>query len=59
MAAEAVSARIAAPSPTSFLRTPSLVTSRLDENDAIFVLDNAFIPWEDVFVCHDVERANN
>jgi aromatic ring hydroxylase len=35
------------------------LSSRLDENDAIFVLDNAFIPWEDVFVCNDVERANN
>ncbi len=35
------------------------LSSRLDENDAIFVLDNAFIPWEDVFVCKDVERANN
>src|SRR5213078_1474653 len=35
------------------------LSSRLDENDAIFVLDNAFIPWEDVFVCGDIERANN
>jgi 4-hydroxyphenylacetate 3-monooxygenase len=35
------------------------LSSRLDENDAIFVLDNAFVPWEDVFVCGDIERANN
>ena len=35
------------------------LSSRLDENDAIFVLDNAFIPWEDVFVYGDVDAANN
>src|SRR6476469_7711763 len=35
------------------------LSSRLDENDAIFVLDNAFIPWEDVFVGGDIDRANN
>src|SRR6266699_695756 len=35
------------------------LSSRLDENDAIFVLDHAFIPWEDVFVGGDIERANN
>ena len=35
------------------------LSSRLDENDAIFVLDSAFIPWEDVFVYGDIERANN
>ena len=33
------------------------LSSRLDENDAIFVLDNAFVPWEDVFVYGDVEKA--
>jgi 4-hydroxyphenylacetate 3-monooxygenase len=32
------------------------LTSRFDENDAIFVLDNAFIPWENVFIHRDVER---
>ena len=26
------------------------LSSRLDENDAIFVLDNTLVPWEDVFV---------
>jgi 4-hydroxyphenylacetate 3-monooxygenase len=35
------------------------LSSRLDENDAIFVLDEAFVPWEDVFVYGDVEKANN
>src|SRR2546429_3850943 len=35
------------------------LSSRLDENDAIFVLDHAFIPWEDVFVAGDIDRANN
>src|SRR5256885_10768331 len=35
------------------------LSSRLDENDAIFVLDNTLIPWEDVFVYGDVETANN
>src|SRR5581483_10189138 len=34
-------------------------SSRLDENDAIFVMDDVFIPWEDVFVYGDVETANN
>jgi aromatic ring hydroxylase len=35
------------------------LSSRLDENDAIFILDNTFIPWEDVFVYGDIEAANN
>src|SRR6201989_326456 len=35
------------------------LSSRLDENDAIFVLDDVLIPWEDVFVYGDVEKANN
>jgi aromatic ring hydroxylase len=35
------------------------LSSRLDENDAIFILDEAFVPWEDVFVYGDVEKANN
>ena len=34
------------------------LSSRLDENDAIFIMDDVFIPWEDVFVCGDVEKAN-
>src|ERR1700681_3294298 len=32
------------------------LTSRFDENDAIFVADNAFIPWENVFIHRDIER---
>ena len=31
------------------------LTSRFDENDAIFIFDNAFIPWENVFVYRDIE----
>ncbi|HTY54073.1 MAG TPA: 4-hydroxyphenylacetate 3-hydroxylase N-terminal domain-containing protein [Candidatus Binataceae bacterium] len=35
------------------------LSSRLDENDAILVLDQVFIPWEDVFVYRDLDKANN
>ena len=35
------------------------LSSRLDENDAVFIMDNVFIPWENVFVYGDVEKANN
>src|SRR3954451_25332894 len=35
------------------------LSSRIDENDAIFVLDNVLIPWEDVFVYGDIDVANN
>jgi 4-hydroxyphenylacetate 3-monooxygenase len=35
------------------------LSSRLDENDAIFVMDDVFIPWEDVFVCGNIDTANN
>ncbi|HBF31600.1 4-hydroxyphenylacetate 3-hydroxylase N-terminal domain-containing protein [Rhizobium sp.] len=31
------------------------LTSRFDENDAIFIFDNAFIPWENVFCYRDKE----
>ncbi|PBC51876.1 Pyoverdin chromophore biosynthetic protein pvcC [Rhodococcus sp. ACS1] len=34
------------------------LSSRLDENDAIFVFDRVFVPWENVF-CYDVDKANN
>ncbi|WZO53497.1 4-hydroxyphenylacetate 3-hydroxylase family protein [Microbacterium sp. LWH7-1.2] len=34
------------------------LSSRLDENDAILVLDDVFVPWEDVFIHNDLERAN-
>jgi hypothetical protein len=35
------------------------LTSRFDENDAIFVFDNAFIPWENVIIYRDIERLKN
>ena len=35
------------------------LTSRFDENDAIFVFDNAFVPWENVFVHRDIEMLRN
>jgi aromatic ring hydroxylase len=35
------------------------LSSRFDENDAVFVLDDVFIPWENVFVYKDVDKANN
>jgi len=33
------------------------LSSRLDENDSIFVLDNVFIPWENVFIYGDLDKA--
>ncbi|MBT3992415.1 MAG: Pyoverdin chromophore biosynthetic protein pvcC [Rhodospirillaceae bacterium] len=35
------------------------LSSRLDENDAIFIMDKVLVPWENVFVYGDVEKANN
>jgi 4-hydroxyphenylacetate 3-monooxygenase len=35
------------------------LTSRFDENDAIFVFDNAFIPWENVFIHRDVDKLKS
>ncbi len=34
------------------------LSSRLDENDAILILDKVLIPWENLFVYRDVEKAN-
>jgi 4-hydroxyphenylacetate 3-monooxygenase len=34
------------------------LSSRLDENDTIFILDRVLIPWENVFVYGDLEKAN-
>jgi 4-hydroxyphenylacetate 3-monooxygenase len=34
------------------------LSSRLDENDAVLILDKVLVPWENVFV-YDVEKANN
>jgi 4-hydroxyphenylacetate 3-monooxygenase len=33
------------------------LASRFDENDAVVVFEDAFVPWENVFVYRDVERA--
>jgi 4-hydroxyphenylacetate 3-monooxygenase len=33
------------------------LSSRFDENDAVIVFDRAFIPWENVLVYRDVEKA--
>src|SRR5271169_5733538 len=35
------------------------LSSRLDENDAIFVMDDVLVPWENVFVHADIDKANN
>ncbi|GAA1395766.1 4-hydroxyphenylacetate 3-hydroxylase N-terminal domain-containing protein [Pseudonocardia kongjuensis] len=35
------------------------LSSRLDENDTIFVLDRVLIPWENVFVYGDTEKASS
>ncbi|WP_438484462.1 4-hydroxyphenylacetate 3-hydroxylase family protein [Streptomyces sp. S186] len=34
------------------------LSSRLDENDTIFVLDKVLIPWENVFLYGDADRVN-
>ncbi|MDR5676436.1 MAG: 4-hydroxyphenylacetate 3-hydroxylase family protein [Armatimonadota bacterium] len=33
------------------------LSSRFDENDAVLIYDNAFIPWEHVLVYRDVDKA--
>lgn len=33
------------------------LSSRFDENDAVLIFDNAFIPWENMLVYRDIERA--
>ena len=33
------------------------LSSRFDENDAIFVLDKVFVPWEDVIIYRDPARV--
>ena len=35
------------------------LSSRIDENDAVFIMDKVLVPWENVFVYRDMERANN
>jgi len=35
------------------------LSSRLDENDAILVLDGVLIPWENVLIYRDIEKVSN
>ena len=35
------------------------LSSRFDENDAVIVLDEVFIPWEDVLAYNNIEVSNN
>jgi 4-hydroxyphenylacetate 3-monooxygenase len=35
------------------------LSSRLDENDAIWVLDNVLIPWENVLIYRDLEKVSH
>ena len=35
------------------------LSSRIDENDAVFIMDKVLVPWENVFCYGDVEKANN
>jgi 4-hydroxyphenylacetate 3-monooxygenase len=34
------------------------LSSRLDENDSILIMDDVLVPWDSVF-CYDVEKAND
>jgi 4-hydroxyphenylacetate 3-monooxygenase len=35
------------------------LSSRLDENDAVFILDKVLVPWENIFVYGDIDKINN
>jgi 4-hydroxyphenylacetate 3-monooxygenase len=35
------------------------LSSRFDENDSVLVFENALIPWEDVLVYKDIDKANS
>lgn len=35
------------------------LASRFDENDAVMIFDNAFIPWENVLIYRDVEKTKD
>ncbi len=50
---------ICRPSYEAAARSPfeAPLASRFDENDAVVVFDNAFVPWENVFIYRDVPRA--
>ncbi|MDN5696572.1 MAG: hypothetical protein L0G70_01205 [Rubrobacter sp.] len=34
------------------------LSSRFDENDTIFILDKVLVPWENIFIYGDVEKAS-
>ncbi|MBU7320211.1 4-hydroxyphenylacetate 3-hydroxylase N-terminal domain-containing protein [Paenibacillus oleatilyticus] len=34
------------------------LSSRMDENDAVLIFDKALIPWENILVYRDIEKAN-
>jgi len=34
------------------------LSSRLDENDTVFILDRVLVPWENVFVYGDLDKAS-
>ena len=40
-------------------RSTTRSPARFDENDAVLIFDQAFIPWENVLVYRDVERATS
>ncbi len=50
---------ICRPSYEAAARSPfeAPLASRFDENDAVIVFEDTFIPWENVFVYRDVETA--
>jgi len=35
------------------------LSSRLDENDAVFIFDKVLIPWENVFVYGNIDKVNS
>ena len=35
------------------------LSSRFDENDAVMIFDNVFVPWENLLVYRDPERVNS
>jgi 4-hydroxyphenylacetate 3-monooxygenase len=34
------------------------LSSRVDENDAIFIMDKVLVPWENLFAYRDLDKAN-
>lgn len=47
------------PSYESAARSPfdAPLSSRFDENDSVMIFDDAFVPWENVLVYRDLEKA--